>query len=149
MKDLLSGTFVAENKKPLISEDRINMDWEDKNDAEVCTKLIKAFSRRLGQASGRPITLSHTIPRLSLNGWPDSQAQYFMEAYSGSNLLGDVLESSCGDYHFCGHTHAKAHALIGKTRAINLGSDYNILRYAILKSEGEKLSVEEREVVIA
>jgi len=148
MDELLKGIFVTEGKE-ITWKDRLNMDWEGKRDEEVCAKLIKAFDERIKTSTGKSISISHTIPRLSLNGWTDSPAQYFMEVYSGSNLIGDVLEAHGGEYHFCGHTHAKARDKIGRTRVINLGSDYNILRYAIFQKNDRKCSVEESEVVIS
>ncbi|MBI2629151.1 metallophosphoesterase [Candidatus Pacearchaeota archaeon] len=147
IEDLLRGTFIVERKK-ITWKDKINMDWEGKRDGDVCVELVDKFSERIKMASGKPISFSHTIPRLTLNGWPDSPSQYFMEAYSGSNLIGDVLQTSGGEYHFCGHTHARANDKIGKTIVVNVGSDYNLLRYVILDREGETTKLEEREIVI-
>lgn len=147
IEDLLRGTFFTDGKK-ITWKDRLYMDWEDKDDEEVCAELVSAFVERIKTATGKIISVSHTIPRLSLNGWSDSPAQHFMEAYSGSNLIGDVLEADGGEYHFCGHTHAKARAEIGKTIVINIGSDYNVLRYAILQIDGEKSMVKEREIIL-
>ncbi len=147
MEDLLRGTFNVGDKK-ITWKDRIYMNWEGKIDEEVCTELVRNFDERIKLATGRPVSFSHTIPRLTLNGCPESPEQYFIEAYSGSNVLGNVLKSKGGEYHFCGHTHARAKDKIGKTTTINVGSDYNVLRYVILQAEDEKNSVEEREIVI-
>ena len=63
-------------------------------------------------------------------------------------MLGDILERSGGEFHFCGHTHARAKDKIGNTSTINLGSDYNLLRYTILRINKPETKVEEIEVSI-
>jgi len=147
-EDLLRGTFITNGKK-ITWNDRNYMDWESNTDEEVCEGLIKKFGERIKRATGEVlISFSHTIPRLTLNGWPDSSEQYFMEAYSGSNSLGKVLETSGGEYHFCGHTHVRAKDKIGKTATINLGSNNNLLRYAILQIRDTKTNVKEIEVAL-
>ncbi len=146
IEDLLKGTIIAEGKR-LTWNDVKYMDWEGMRDEEVCTKIVKSFGERIESSSGKIISVSHTIPSLALNGWPDSLEQFFLESYSGSNLIGNILETYGGEYHFCGHTHIKARNIIKNTDCINLGSDYNLLRYVILQT-GEESKVEEREIVI-
>jgi|SRR3989344_1239245 len=136
-EDLLKGKFKLGEKSNIIWKDRIYMDWEGKGDEEVCASLIDGFESRIINSGKNIISLSHTLPRLTLNSWEDSPEQYFMESYSGSKLLGEVLERYGGRYHFCGHTHKRAMDTIGRTITLNLGSSNNNLRYAILSGEKE------------
>lgn len=143
-RDLLEGgIFVREGRK-ITWQDIHLMDWEGRNNEEVCRELVDEFERRLrGAKSEKKVTISHTLPRLALNSWPDSPEQRFMEAYSGSDLIGNVLERNPSLYHFCGHTHRRAVATIGKTEVLNVGADYNLLKYAILSIDSDKPKVRE------
>ncbi len=144
-RDILKKGVFVKGKNKIKWKDIHLMDWEGKNDAEVCKELVSDFERRLQMVSSpQIITISHTLPRLALNGWPDSPEQYFMEAYSGSDLIGDALERNHSNYHFCGHSHIRAEATIGETPAINIGADYDNLRYAIISIEGGRSKVQER-----
>jgi len=143
--DLLRGEIVV-GDKIIGNNDRRFLDWEGRKDEDVCYEILDGFEERLKSAKGEKISLSHTIPSRSLNGHPDTQEQYLMEPLSGASRLGEILREHGGEYHFCGHTHARARDLLGKTKAINVGSDYKILRYAILSIAGSEKSLVEREV---
>jgi len=138
--DLLRGSLNI-NGRQIFWKDRFFMDWEGRTDQSVCAELVGGFEQRL-KAVRNTISISHTIPSLGLHGWPESPEQLFYQPYSGSRLIGDAIERSGESHHFCGHTHAKAKAQMGKTQVINVGSDYNVLRYVIISS-GE---IQERQV---
>ncbi|MBI5148964.1 hypothetical protein HZA33_04765, partial [Candidatus Pacearchaeota archaeon] len=59
----------------------------------------------------------------------------------GSNYLGKVLQSHNIDYHFCGHTHRYSQGMLGKCLIINIGSDYDMLKYALLDTEKKKIKI--------
>lgn len=147
IEDLLRGWIIHGDKKTTW-HDKKYMDWEGRTDQEVCTELVDQFGERLKTANGKVISLSHTIPRPSLNGWPDSKMQYFIEPYAGANCIGDMIEKHGGEYHFCGHTHIMANDVIGRTNVVNVGSDYKILRYLILETDNGAYNIEQREIVL-
>lgn len=112
--------------------DKTYMVWK-KPDEETCHKLLDDFEKRL--PAGKLITLTHTIPSLAFNGWPNSPAQDFLASYSGSKHIGEIIENRQPEYHFCGHTHKYVQGKIGETIVTNVGADYNILSYLVLDTE--------------
>ena len=117
-----------------------------KSDAKLSGQLIESFEKRLKNYDPkRMITVSHTIPDLALVGRAvrDSRS-VFLSAYSGSVKLRKALERYSPTRHFCGHTHLPAQARIGKTMAINVGSDYKLLRYGILNTKSGQTSFKEK-----
>ncbi len=149
LDDLRKGTFVIDlgNKRARlgwVDKEKIHLDGQ--TDEGLCKKLIEDFNKRLEEVQGKLITLSHTVPSRELVGYPDSPEQEFYGAYSGSILIGKVIEKSNSWLHLCGHTHAKAEATIGRTRVINVGADYDLVRYAIIDSEAKSVEIRERPV---
>lgn len=129
----------------LTYNDRAKM-WLEKSDAKISGHLIEDFQRRLkNQDMEKMITVSHTIPDLALVGRPVNDSRsVFLSAYSGSVKLKRVLEKYSPKYHFCGHTHLPAEAKIGQTTAINVGSDYKLLRYGILSTKSGQTGFKEK-----
>ena len=126
-------------------KDKQYMMWGDKTDEEICNLLIENFKGRMKNNGRKVITLSHTTPSREFNGHPDSLKQRFFEAYSGTTKLEDVLRRYSSSYHFCGHTHAPADGFINKTRVINIGSDYNLLRYVYLDTDSPTNQLQKKE----
>ncbi len=117
-----------------------------KSDAKLCGQLIESFEKRLkNQDMKKMITISHTLPDLTLVGRTVNDSRsVFLSAYSGSIKLKRVLERYSPAYHFCGHTHLPAKANIGQTLAINIGSDYKLLRYGILNTKSGQTKFKEK-----
>ncbi len=126
--------------------DKQQIDTQGRTDTDICEKLVKAFSDRMQTAIGEVISISHTVPSKELIGHPDSPEQDFLGAYSGSTRIGEVIKKYRGFLHLCGHTHAKAEGKIGKTRVINVGADYDLLRYAIIDTKTKQVEMREKKI---
>jgi hypothetical protein len=120
-------------------DDREMMDWQGEGDERICFELMKGFEKRARNKKNL-ITISHMIPSMKLCGHEPSLKQDFFGAFSGSWHLENIIEKSKPLFHFCGHTHAYAEALIGKTQVFNVGSDYDNMSYLILDTETQKVS---------
>jgi Icc-related predicted phosphoesterase len=129
----------------LTYNDKSKMQLE-KSDQKLSSQLIESFEKRLkNQDLKKMITISHTIPDLALVGRAVNDSRsVFLSAYSGSVKLKKVLERYPPAYHFCGHTHLPAEMKIGQTHAINVGSDYKLLRYGILNTKSGQTSFKDK-----
>ena len=129
---------ITLNDRVLSSEDKRSMVWS-RSDEAICKQLLDDFENRLPK--GHLITISHTIPSLSFNGWSDSISQDFLASYSGSARCEQIIAKRQPAYHFCGHTHQFVKGKIGKTIVTNTGATYDGLRYAMLDTEKDEVII--------
>jgi Icc-related predicted phosphoesterase len=116
------------------------------SDKTICDKLLDNFDLRLEKIDNKKlITVSHTIPSKRFSGHKDSFIQDWYLAYSGSRRLEKIIKKYSPRLHLCGHTHAIYGGKLGNTQVINIGSDYNILRYCIVQLKKE-ISIERFEL---
>ncbi len=126
-----TGMAIIGNKK-ITWMDKPFINLKGQTDKEFCDKLISRFEKKIQAAKGKLITISHTIPNKKVVGHKDSLKSDFLGAFAGTTKLEKILEKYDIAYHFCGHTHARATNIINKTKVVNIGSDYQELKYILL-----------------
>ena len=107
--------------------------WDHK-DREVCEKICNAFEGRLKEAAGRVervVVATHTVPLFEMNGYQNSDKPIsnFLNAFSGTKRLGEIILQSSGDEvqirAFSAHTHlALGSVTKGGVEFRNVGGDY-------------------------
>lgn len=132
--------------KNIIWKDGDCIDWQGKQDLEICHGLLNNLEQRVNGIDRNLIIISHMVSNIPSIGHPEkSIIQDFCSAYSGSKKFEQLIQKHHPIFHLCGHTHAIADINIGETRVLNVGSDYNLLRYLILEEKSEKWSLERSE----
>lgn len=121
--------------------DKEYMNWEGKTDGDVTETLVRAFEKRIPDTRQKIITLSHTCPNIEAVGYPDSPKRDFLGAFFGTTKLEEVLRERVPLYHFCGHTHAPTQSSIGKTKVLNIGTDYGNFKYVLLDTDSDKVEM--------
>ena len=109
--------------------------WYDYSFREACLGIPTAFYRaKVAPGADRIAAFIHHLPFEVLvpRGRPDRFA--FAAAFMGSQRLGKVL-LDCDKVRevYCGHSHWRARARVGRVEAINVGSTYTTKRLEVLE----------------
>lgn len=105
-------------------------------DGVFLDELLTRLEGQLRQVADVPhvVAAVHHVPFRELLP-PRHNAQWdFARAYLGSDRIGEVL-LRYGNVRtvFCGHSHHAAEAVIGRVRAINVGSAYRVKKYRVME----------------
>lgn len=106
-----------------------------RSDEQFLAELIDGLDGQLRSVASaeRVVCAVHHVPFAELLP-PRHGAQWdFARAYLGSAAIGEVIARHANVAHgFCGHSHFRSEAQVGRIRAINVGSGYRHKRFEVV-----------------
>jgi putative phosphoesterase len=113
----------------------VNLNQSDREYTKHLLVQLEADILELENQVDTIVTVTHLIgfQEMAIQ-YPDDPLWNFINAYLGSNSLGDLLlRHPKVKYHLCGHTHRPAKIVKAHLTSINVGSDYHRKEYQVLE----------------